>query len=342
MIAGPLKLAARNVLRHRTRTLISLSAIAFGVVALLIAGGFIEWIFWAMRDSTINTGLGHVHVNRPGFRGAGIANPHGFLLKPDAASLDAVRRTPSVVAVDQRLTLSGLVSHGDTTLAFTAEALDPDAHRIISRGLDIDGDNLRADRPSGVLLGRGLAQALDVRRGDSVTFVVSRPNGGINAVEAEVVGMFATEVKAVDDSAARLPIALGRQLLRVEGAHRWVIALQQTEDTDATVASLKTTLPADRYEVSSWEEHSDFYRKAVALMSRQVDLVALLIGVIIVLGITNTLTMNVIERTGEIGTMLALGTSRAGVLGLFIVEGGCSDSPAPSAGWSSASRWLPC
>jgi putative ABC transport system permease protein len=48
---------------------------------------------------------------------------------------------------------------------------------------------------------------------------------------------------------------------------------------------------------------------------------ALLIGAIIVLGISNTLTMNVLERTGEIGTMMAIGTPRKKILRLFVLEG---------------------
>jgi putative ABC transport system permease protein len=56
-------------------------------------------------------------------------------------------------------------------------------------------------------------------------------------------------------------------------------------------------------------------------LSRQIDVVALLIGLIIVLGISNTLTMNVLERTGEIGTLMAMGTPRGGILSLFLLEG---------------------
>jgi putative ABC transport system permease protein len=73
--------------------------------------------------------------------------------------------------------------------------------------------------------------------------------------------------------------------------------------------------------IQTWFQLSDFYRKSVVLLSRQIDIVALLIGIIIVLGISNTLTMSVLERTGEIGTMMAFGTPRARILRLFLMEG---------------------
>jgi putative ABC transport system permease protein len=315
-------LAVRNLTRHRTRTLISLSAIAFGVIALLLAGGFVEWMFWAMRAATIQTGLGHVQISRPGFRDAGFANPSAYLLPADAAELKLVRSAPGAKAVDQRLAFSGLASKGSITVAYSGLAVDPDAEKLISDILPVAGEHLDASDPSGVLLGRGLAAALLASRGDRVTLVVNLPGGGINAVEARVRGTFATHVKAHDDSAVRMPIALGRELLRVDGSHLWVVALEgKDDDTEDVMAYLKPRLSDQRFELATWFELSDFYRKAVSLMSRQVDVVALLIGVIIVLGISNTLTMNVLERTGEIGTMMALGTPRRSILQLFLLEG---------------------
>ena len=317
-----LKLAARNLTRHHMRTLISLLAIAFGVIAFLIAGGFIEWIFWAIQDAAIKNGLGHIQISRPNFRDAGLANPSAYLLPPSGAELNIVRSVPQVEAVDERLALSGLASSGEVTVAFTGEAVDPEADRQIFKPLlPPEGENLIKSNPKGVLLGRGLAAALGVKPGDRVSLVVSLPGGGINAVEGHVLGRFSTGVKAYDDRVVRMPVALGRELLRVQGSHLWVVGLSATEHTDEIVAQLRARLPSDRFEVTSWFELSDFYRKSVVLLSRQVDVVALLIGVIIVLGISNTLTMNVLERTGEIGTMMAMGKRRREVLQLFVLEG---------------------
>lgn len=320
-VPNVLLIAFRNLARNRVRSLISLSAIAFGVIALLLAGGFVEWIFWAMREAAIQTGLGHVQISRPGFRVAGFADPNAYLMPADAPELKTILSAPGAKVLDQRLILNGLASNGENTVAFTGEAVDPDADRLISKVLGVAGEPLSAADPSGVLLGQGLAGALGVRRGDLVSFVVTLPGGGINAVEGHLLGTFAIGVKAFDDSAVRMPLALGRQLLRVPGAHVWVVGLDSTAHTPEAMAYLRAQLPASRFEVASWLDLSDFYRKAVVLLSRQIDVVALLIGVIIVLGISNTLTMNVLERTGEIGTLMALGTPRRGILRLFVLEG---------------------
>lgn len=316
-----LKLAARDLTRNHTRTLISLTAIAFGVIALLLSGGFVEWIFWAMREAAIETGLGHVQVSRAGFRDAGFADPNGFLLPEQGDEARLLRDAPHVVAVGERLVFSGLASSGESTLAFVGEGVDPAAERELSKTIAIDGDNLDAGDRSGVLLGQGFAKALGVKRGDKVTFIVNLPNGGISAVEGKLRGTFSTEVKSYDDGAVRMPVALARDLLRVKGAHLWVIALTETARTDEAMAWLRDRLPGNRFEVSSWYELSEFYRKSVTLLSRQLAVVTLLIGVIIVLGISNTLMMSVMERRGEIGTILAIGTRPWRVLQLFVLQG---------------------
>jgi putative ABC transport system permease protein len=316
-----LNLAARDLFRNRARTLISLSAIAFAVVALLLAGGFIEWIFWAIRESSIQTGLGHVQVSRVGFRESGCADPHRYLVPDGGTARGVLTGAPNVEVVGERLALSGLISSGETTLAFTGDAVDPAAERILSKDLRVDGDYLDDLDPRGVLLGRGLAKALGTVRADTVTLLVNLPGGGVNAVEARLRGTFSTQIKAYDDSAVRMPLALARELLRVKGSHLWVVGLDATERTGETIAYLRARLPAERFELKSWFDLSDFYQKSVALLSRQLELITFLMGVIIVLGISNSMTMSVLERTGEIGTMLAMGMRAESVLRQFVLQG---------------------
>ncbi len=70
-----------------------------------------------------------------------------------------------------------------------------------------------------------------------------------------------------------------------------------------------------------WTQLADLYNKTVALFSRQVNAIKLIVAVIIVLGISNTMMMSVMERTGEIGTAMALGRTRRQVLQQFLIEG---------------------
>lgn len=315
-------LAGRNLRRNSQRTLVAVLTVASGIIAFLLAGGFIAWIFQDMREATIHSQLGHIQIVRPGYFEKGIADPYAFLLPADSAEQKSVERAAGVASVTPRLAFSGLASHGDVTLAFVGEGIDPVRERPISSRIRIQsGKDLEGGEQAAVLLGEGLAHSLGVKAGDMIVLLATAANGSPNAIEIGVAGTFATISKEYDDVALRLPIALARKLMRVQGATSWVVLLDRTEDTAAAVGSLRGQLPAAGFELVPWNALADFYNKTVVLFSKQVSVVKFIIGLIIVLTISNTQTMSVLERTREIGTSLAIGQRRRVVLRMFLAEG---------------------
>lgn len=297
-------------------------AIAFGITALLLASGFIEWNLRYGRESTIHSELGHIRIFKSGYLLSGSADPFGYLLDADANLEKAILEQPHVELITPRLSFNGLASYGDSTLSFIGEGVDPIQEERLSKSLTItSGKPLSVEHPKGIIVGQGLAENLGVKPGDSMVLMVNSATGGVNAVEVTVLGLFATITKAYDDAALRVPIGLARQLMRVKGSHTYVILLDKTENTSSTVSSLKASFGNKELEFVPWYEMADFYNKTAELFSRQVSVVRLIIAVIIVLSISNTLMMNVMERTGEIGTIMAIGVKRKDVLLQFLAEG---------------------
>jgi putative ABC transport system permease protein len=315
------RLALRSILRQRRRTALAISAISFGVVAMLLAAGFIEWLYWANRELATVNQLGHLQISKPGFHENGRADPYAYLLPASPPGLVALEQLPGVRSVAPRLTFSGLVSHGDSTLSFIGEGIDPKIDPSSNNLLVVDGRLLDADDPEGFVLGAGLAANLGVKVGDRVVLVTSTSSGGINAVEGTVRGLVSTSMKAFDDNMLRVPLPVARALLRTSGAHLWVALLDRTELTSRVMNQVETMPGLKGYEVVPWFKLADFYNKLVALFSRQMGVVKFIIAVIIVLSISNTMTMSVLERTVEIGTAMALGVRRWRILALFLLEG---------------------
>lgn len=317
-----LRLALRNLIRYRARTLIALSAISFGIIALILAGGFIEWIFWSFRESIIHSKTGHIQAVRPGYFESGRSDPFSYLLSAEPPSIGNLSSGPEIKAVAAKLNFNGLISFKDTTIAFIGEGTDVEQEKGAAHLLHIDsGAPLSANNAKEIMLGKGLAEYLGARIGDTVVLLGNTAAGGVNAVEAKVRGVFITENKAYDDSALRVPIPLAREFLRVKGAHAWVIYLSETRSTERVLKNLKQRYHGANLEFVPWYQLADFYIKTVELFSRQLNVVRLVIAVIIVLSISNTLIMSVLERTGEIGTLMALGQKRRDILRLFLSEG---------------------
>lgn len=314
--------AFRNITRQYRRSLFGISAVTFGVVALILSAGFIEWIFWAARDGTITTGLGHIQVMRPGYLDGGQAEPLRYLMPQHSPQMEAIKQFKTVRTLSTRLAFNGLISHENATISFIGEGVDPEAERQVSRNLIIpSGQSLSSNDPNGIVLGRGLAENLGVKVGNTVVLLANTPAGGINGVECTVRGLFNTVSKAYDDSALRVPLPVAQKLLRVSGSHRWVLLLDDTQHTKQTILALREQFRDSSIEFVPWYDLADFYNKMVALLSKQIGVIEFIIGAIIVLSISNTMMMNVCERTSEIGTCLALGRSRHQVLRQFIYEG---------------------
>lgn len=321
MLRSNASLAFLNLRLRIRRTLLALSTIAGGVVCFLLAGGFIHGLFDDMRELTIHSQLGHIQITRPGYMEEGLGDPYAYLLPADIA-IRPQTDSPHITRVAPRLAFSGLISINDNTVSFTGEGIEPAAEALISRAMTIvEGQGLDAAPLNSVILGEGLAANLGASVGDRVVLLATTSEGGMNAVELTVTGLFATIAKAYDDTALRVPIEIARQLMRVQGATTWVALLDRTDKTSETVNALARVLKTSEYQIIPWSDMADFYNKTVELFTRQVGVVRLLIAFIIILSISNTLSMSVIERTSEIGTAMALGTRRRGILSLFLWEG---------------------
>lgn len=317
-----IRIALLNLKRNTRRTLVALLSVAGGVIAFLLAGGFIAWIFNDMREGTIHSQLGHIQISRPGYFEKGIADPYSYLLPEQSAEQRLIEDIPKVKTLAPRLAFSGLLSLGDATIPFIGEGIDPERERPISSRITIiDGNDLKTPSEHAAMLGEGLARNIGAKVGDTIVLLVTAANGSPNAVEVKVNGTFATITKEYDDNALRLPIQVARKLMRIEGATTWIALLDKTENTDEVAKILESKLNGGTFVLTTWHDLAEFYNKTVILFSKQVDVVKFIIALIIILTISNTQTMSVLERTTEIGTSLALGLRRSEILRIFLIEG---------------------
>jgi putative ABC transport system permease protein len=312
----------RNILRHQRRSTIAVMAIGFGVVCMMLTAGYIEWTFWSTREESTTNQLGHIQVSVPGYHANAQSDPFAYMLPARSPALAALEILPEAKSVSPRIGFNGLVSHGENTLSFIGEGIDPDKDPSSSNILVIEGKLLSSQDPKGIVLGAGLAANLGVKTGDSIVLLANTASGGMNAVEGKVRGLISTSMKDFDDNILRITIGMARELLRTQGAHLWVVTLKQTELTDRAMQRLKQETALKGFDVVPWTQLADYYNKTVELFSRQMSVVKIIIAVIIVLSISNTMTMSVMERTVEIGTSMALGVRRQRILLLFLLEGG--------------------
>jgi putative ABC transport system permease protein len=316
------RVAARNLVRQRRRTALTLLAIVLGVSGLIIAGGFVNDIFVQLGEGTIHSQLGHLQISRTGYYERGAQRPLEYLIREPGRLYSATEAVPGVDAVMGRLHFTAIMSNGRTDTAALVEGVDPSKEaRVGTLHHIVDGRRLRDGDRDGVYVGEGLAKTLKLHADETVTLVTHTADGAMNTLDVTVVGIFRSYSKDYDARAAQIPLATAQDLLQVDGVNEIVVLLDDTSRTASVAAQLRTEATSKGLVVKTWYELSDFYRKTVELFERQFGFLQLVILVLIVLSVLNTVNLAIFERRGEFGTMRALGNSNAHVFGLILIEG---------------------
>jgi putative ABC transport system permease protein len=315
------KLALRNVLRHKGRTGMTLSAIIVGVVGLILSGGFVQDIFLQLGESLIHSQSGHLQLSRSGYFERGARSPEKYLISDPEPLRQSSMKMVEVDEAMGRVYFSGLLNNGRSELPIVGEGVEPDRENRLGRALVISaGRKLEGKDSSGIMIGHGLARALLLKPGDRATLVLNTPDGALNSLEFEIVGVFQTFSKDYDARAVRIPLAAAQEIQATSGVNTMVIALKRTQDTDRVAAAMKQQFSSAEIEVKTWVELNDFYTKTVGMYDAQFGVLRIIILVMVLLSVSNSVNMSVFERVGEFGTMMALGNRSSRVFALIVTE----------------------
>jgi putative ABC transport system permease protein len=299
----------------------TLAAIVFGVAGLILSGGFVHDIFVQLGESLIHSQSGHLQVARNGFFTFGSRKPDQYLVTAPEALRARLAALPEMDDVMQRLSFSGLLTNGRSELAIVGEGLEPDREARLGTALVLAAGRQLADKDRyGMLIGHGVARALKLAPGDRASILLNTPGGAMNTLEFEVVGVFQSLSKDYDARAVKIPLAAAQELLDTKGINVLVAALKRTRDTGRVAGRLAPSLAGEQLEAKRWDELNDFYAKTVDLYGRQFGVLQLIILAMVLLSVANTVNMTVFERTGEFGTMRALGNRGVDVLALILAE----------------------
>jgi putative ABC transport system permease protein len=316
-----LKFAVQNTLRNRRRSLVTASIAALGTAGILLAGGFALSTYQGLSEMAARS-TGHLIIAKPAQFDKDEDTPlqNGM---DNAAELRArLLADPDVRQVLPRVEFSGLISNGDKSTVMMATGIDPDAEFAV-KGPFISvtaGEVLSNDaKTAEVMLGEGLARSLKAQPGSSLTLLASTADGALNALDVQVKGVFSTGVPDMDQRFVYTDIATAQKLLNTTRVSTLGVFLARMEMTQAAQQRVAATNP--ELKVQTWLDQAFFYKAVKDLYNRIFGTMGLIIGVIVVFVVTNAMSMAIIERTREIGTLRALGTLPSQLLLTLGLEG---------------------
>jgi len=319
-----IRIALRNVARNRRRTLITLAALFVGVGVMVAMRGLLNGLQRALVTNVAEGQTGAVQVHRKGYMANVLATPL-TLDFPVAEVIPAVVASsiPGVSAAAARINFAGMISAGDETLFIAAMAVDPAAEPRVTplRGKTF-GPGSRFFEPGnrdGIVLTEDVARAVGLAAGGEASLLSPDRDGALSGEPARIAGLMNLGLPG-EKKIALVPLALAQKLLKMEGrATEVAVAVTPVERAEEVAAALRQRL-GPGYEVHTWSDIAMFVRQAMQRQNFVISLIAYAFMLLMFLGVANTMLMSVIERTREIGTMMAVGVRRSKILALFLME----------------------
>lgn len=317
------KTAFRNLWRSPRRTVVSLLAIAASAAALILFQSFVEGVKSTFRENVITSRFGHFQIFPAGDRPmAGDDNLSKLLRENKDFRAQINTEVGPLVFMSRQLSFFGLLSNGDRSTGGRGVGIDAEEEvKFLTLTQTVDGKGLADSPPNSLYMGVDLAKKLGVGPGTSMTVLVTTAKGSMNALDMEVVGTFKSGVTELDENVFYVHFETAETLLRVSGAQR--ILLGFTGQDELKFRPALTKLVQEKYpqlQIAHWQELAAYFTNTMGWLEGMFGVTRIIILLIATLSIVNVFTITLLERTGEFGTLRAIGTARQEVTGMIFFE----------------------
>jgi putative ABC transport system permease protein len=314
-------LAIRNLFRNVRRTIAILCTVALGTGALFAFDGFINGVLNELRHDTIHSHYGFGQINTKGYRDTVFEDPTKHWMDNREEVQEFLSQIPGVEHVFPRVGFSALIRNGNTTVGGAGQGIEAEKEAGFFHSLNVvEGETLSSE-PNGILLGRGLANALHVEPGSTVTVIATSTKGYLSKDKFVVTGIFHTGSMEFDSRVFRVQLSAAQKLLKTSKIESFSLGLRDLSDWTPVAKALEEAFPD--LEATSFDVLDEvFYQHSVNWLKAQYNVVQVIILSIVLLGIFNALSTSILERKQEIGNLRANGQSVFQVMRLFVMEGG--------------------
>lgn len=313
MIINILKMSWRNIWRNKRRTLLTAIAVAVGVISLIFVYSFAGGIQKAVTEDIIAMDCGHIRLAHKEFIRLERILPREYLVQ-DVSNLEReILEIPGVTYSSARIKFNVLLSHNDVNEPATAIGTEPGAlhRRTEMKDRIVQGRYFGENPRKELIMGRKLAEKLELKVGDELLIVTSDINYSTYALPFEVVGLLETGYVALDKHMLFMPLPMAQEMLDCgDAAHEVLFYMDDPQGAPSIAAKIETELnkkdPAHGIQVIPWKENS-MIRDMLPMMEQVWGKIAWIIMIIAALVILNTMLMAVMERYHEMGVLKAMG-----------------------------------
>lgn len=314
-----LLLGWRNLWLYPTRTLITLTALTIGIAALTFLSALDDGWMQEIKENFALTFIGHIQVHKRGFAQS---ERLALRMRDPQSVLDAIENDPAIAAATRRIRVSGLASSAQGNAGCIIIGVVPDRERKISRLDDfVSRGSWVGRKPKGVVVGKDLAEKLELGIGDKLVLMAADTHGNIASEAFRIVGVIHSGVFDIDNLFVLADIQeIGRWLGIAGEATDVVIRVLQHEQVDEVAARLRMLLPPQEYEVLRWSDIDPMADQWAEFADAYSWVILAVVMLVVLAEVLNTMLMSFHDRVRELGLMMALGVRAHQLFAMMIWE----------------------
>lgn len=320
-----MRYAGRNLWRNKRRTVLTISTVALSVTVSNVGTRYSTAVLRIWEEGSINHGTAHAQVHTRSY----FDRPDVISVERTIAEDDPFRQRlnsdPDVADVTKRIVFEGIISAGAKTIYFLGRGVDPESEKKVSPEIfhaETDaGQFISSLIQDGIVIGRGLAETLNLKVGDDATLMVNTLSGAVNGVDVKVIGIVNPPMPGLSKRLVYAHIDYVKKSINLDNRFtQLAIRLKPGVPPEPFVARHVAAAKDVGLDMRGWWQIDPMIRKVEKIWDSVVGVICFLLFISAGISVLNIIFMLVAERTVEIGTLMAIGARQHDIKILFVAE----------------------
>ena len=303
-----IKISWRNIWRNKLRSLVVIISIVFGLLGGIIIIAMSYGLNEERMNNAVDTYLSHIQIHNNLFS-------EDYNIKHTINNLDviekAINEDERVVSYSKRIVLNGMLSNSNGSYGIQVKGIDPDEEIKVTNTYEkiIDGEYFRSKRDNTILVGKKLADKLNLKLKSKVVITFQDENYELTSLLYRVEGIFRSGNSRYDEMNVFVKNkSITKNLPGFNGYHEMPILLSDIELRGEVKKDL-IPLSSDNI-VEGWDDISKELAYANEMLSAVLYIFMMIILSGLSFGVINTMLMAILERRKEIGMLMSIGMNR--------------------------------
>lgn len=329
--------ASRNLLRNKRRSVVTGLAIMAGFCGLTLFGGYVGRVErYCMVNTVYMNHMGHVQIHLKEGIDRYFSKPARYLIYPDNLQplIDILSEREEIEFFSPYLMANGLIQHESDSFAFQGKGLTKEADRFTREHplvqewnaellSNVNGAHLSESyEQNPVMVTYKISNFLKNQR--HVNLQGLTVDNGFNALDANITTRYTTGFELTEDTSIITLLPVFQELMATDGVTYMGVYLKNDLKARAVSGELneiftKNNLPLEAYPFYD-ERIGLFYTGSMNFLYAITAFFFLLVSVVVILSVANAISMNIMERVKELGTMRAIGYTPDKLAKLVAIE----------------------